>query len=188
MVEKLLRHKLDVVLCVNKPWEDLFRHEFRDMPVKFSVSPEPLGTSGEVLKAKNYITDEFLVAYSDDLTEIDYTKLIEFHDKNEDAIATLALTRKLPLEVGICNVHENRVTGLQEKPVVDLGTWTGTAVYKPKILEYCQPRLDFASDVLPLLIRTGSKVYAYYTDSVWFDIGSWGHYKRACETLRSKTL
>jgi NDP-sugar pyrophosphorylase family protein len=182
MAQKLLKHGLAVVLCINKPWEPLFRHEFRDMPVQFSVSEEPLGTAGEVKNAEKLIHQSFLVAYSDDLTDIDYTKLIAFHNEHKDAFATLALTHSLPLEVGICNVDNDRVVALREKPIIDLGAWTGTAIYEPNILQYCLPHQDFASDIVPKILKE-KKVYAFYTDSVWFDIGSYGHYKRACEMM-----
>jgi NDP-sugar pyrophosphorylase family protein len=196
MAKKLLKHNLKVVLCINKPWESLFEHEFRDLQVKFSVSREPLGTSGEVLNAGNlgFIDDTFLVGYSDDLTEINYSGLVEFHTHTRacGALASLALTHKLPLEVGICDVDKQgkngypRVIALHEKPVVDLGAWTGTAVYEPDILDFCEPNKDFAMHVIPEVLKKNRKVYAYFVDSIWFDIGSYGHYVRACKMLEGR--
>ena len=188
MAKKLLKHKMEVVVCINKAWESLFRHEFRDFPVKFSVSEKPLGTAGEVWNAKHFIHETFLVAYADDLTNIDYAELVAFHRERPDAFATLALTHKLPLDVGICNVDSDRVVALYEKPIIDLKALTGTAVYEPEILEFCKPNRDFALHVIPQILSSEKKVYADFTNSLWMDIGSLSHYKLACELAKKREI
>ncbi|NVM57789.1 MAG: nucleotidyltransferase family protein, partial [Desulfobacterales bacterium] len=184
LVNRLLSQGFeDIVICVNRWAEPLFRHEFRDLPVKFSVTERPLGTAGELLAARDLVDGKFILQYGDDLTRIGYEGLVSFHLKNQ-ADVTLAVTRKVPLEVGVVEVTwEGRITALREKPFLGRHAWAAVSVFEPVVLEYCGVGKDLAKDVVPKMIEDKRRVYAYEIDSIWLDVGSIGHYRLANELV-----
>ena len=187
IIEKLWQegHK-DIVLCINKQVQQQFQHEFRDMDIEFSITDRPMGTAGEVYYAlKKFPTnDDFMVIYADDLTTLDHKKMWETHTHN-NAIATVAVTKNVPLDVGIVKIERDYAVAFKEKPLIkDLGladgyVWVGTAVFDSTIQSLFQPKKDIAKDILPSLITDGLKVGAFISDSLWLDIGTLSHYKRA---------
>ncbi|MHC1635498.1 MAG: nucleotidyltransferase family protein [Candidatus Methanospirareceae archaeon] len=185
IIERLIEFGLEnIVLCINKRFEKQFRHEFRDLKLHFSVTPSPQGTAGEVYAARDLIdTANFMVVYSDDLTEIDYKAFIEFH-KLKQADATLCVTRNVPLEVGVVDIdEEGRVLAFREKPSMNIPVWTGTAIFRREALKYFGEGLDIAKNVFPRMLEDGKRVYAYEIEALWLDIGSISHYKRALEVF-----
>jgi len=189
IVEHLLQQGLeDIVICVNKPYEELWKHEFRDLKVKFSITEKPCGTAGEILAVAHYIKGTFMLVYGDDLSFMDYKRLMRYHRLKKDAIGTLALTKKVPLEVGVALTDGDRIKGFEEKPYLNLTTWTGVACLEQEILSYLSVGADFAKDVFPSILQHGRKLYAYCENVEWLDIGSLMHYKKACEQAQRGEL
>ena len=175
----------EIVLCINKQFQQQFQHEFRDMDIGFSITDRPMGTAGEIYYAlKKYPNDDdFMVIYADDLTALDHKKMWEAHTRN-NAISTIAVTKNVPLDVGIVKTERGYVVDFKEKPLIkDLGledsyVWIGTAIFDPSLQSLFQPKKDIAKDILPSLIKD-AKVHAFISDSLWLDIGTLSHYKRA---------
>ena len=189
IIEHLLEQGFnDIVICINKAYEELWKHEFRDLKLRFSVTEKPCGTAGEILAAAPYINGAFVLVYGDDLSFMNYKKLVKFHQSRKDAIGTLALTKKVPLEVGVVTLDGNLVRELKEKPYLNVNAWTGVACLEPEILNYLSVGADFARDVFPTVIKHGYKLYAYSEDVEWLDIGSITHYRIACQKARTGKL
>ena len=174
----------DIVLCINKQFQQQFQHEFRDVDIEFSITDRPMGTAGEVYYAlKNYPTDkEFMVIYADDLTALDHKKMWEAHTRN-NAVATIAVTKNVPLDVGIVKIERRHVVDFKEKPLIkdlleDSYVWVGTAIFDSTLQSLFQPKKDIARDIFPPLIKD-VKVHAFSSDSLWLDIGTLSHYRRA---------
>ena len=187
IVEKLWKGgNKNIVLCFNRQFRQHFRHEFRDMDIEFSITDRPMGTAGEVYHAlKNFpTTDDFMVVYADDLTALDYNNMLGEHIVN-NAIATIAVTNNVPIDVGIVKTERGHAVDFKEKPLIkDLGledsyVWIGTAIFNSSLQPLFQPGKDIAKGVLSSLITDGSKVGVFVSDSLWLDIGTLSHYKRA---------
>src|SRR2546422_2987634 len=83
----------------------------------YSVEEVPAGTAGSVKLCEHYLDERFLVISGDALTDIDLSKLIDFH-QSSGAAATLALKRVAnPLEFGVVITDEmGRIERFLEKP------------------------------------------------------------------------
>src|SRR5829696_2032234 len=74
--------------------------EYR-VSMTYADEPVPLGTAGSVANARHLLDDQFLVISGDVLTDIDLTKVLQFH-RDHGATATIGLTAvENPLEFGI---------------------------------------------------------------------------------------
>lgn len=175
----------DIVLCINKNDSSSYRHELRDVNLKYSISEEAHGTVGELLCARNFVTGPFVLRYGDDLTETNYLELLRFHVEKK-AIATLVVTTELDLPVGIVDVAEcGKVVGFVEKPKLGRPSWVGIAVFEPRALDFFGDNEDVASDVLPRMLRAGEPVYAFVMHKPWYDVGNIEHWRKADDYFKN---
>jgi len=188
----LRRHGMTEVVVTVQFLASLVRNYFGDgeelgMQLQYATEEEPLGTAGSVKNAEAALSDgTFLVISGDALTDIDLTKLVQFH-REHGALVTVCLTRVPdPLEFGITIVDdEGRVQRFLEKP-----TWgqvfsdtvnTGIYVMEPEIFEYVKAGevVDWSGDVFPRLIEEGRAVYGFVADGYWEDVGTLDSYHKA---------
>jgi mannose-1-phosphate guanylyltransferase/phosphomannomutase len=190
IVQRLVAHGFeDIIICVNQDHVQNFAHEIRDYPAKILIiqNDRPLGSAGEILGAKQDLTETFLLHYSDELTAINLSELVGFH-KIRKGIGTLGVVRNVPLDVGVVELDKNRVVSLVEKPMLNKTAWAGIAVFEPEIFDYIKLGHDFSRDVFPSLLRDKKRLYAYQSDVVWYDMGSLSHYQRVCELAKQGKL
>lgn len=190
IVQRLLSHGFeDIIVCVNQDHVKNFAHETRDYPANIVIiqNDRPLGSAGEILGAKQDLTETFLLHYSDELTAVNLSELVGFH-KIRKGIGTLGVVRNVPLDVGIVELEKNRVVSLVEKPMLDRTAWAGIAVFEPEIFDYIKIGDDFSRNVFPSLLKDKKRLYAYQSGALWLDVGSLSHYKRADELARQGGL
>ncbi len=157
--------------------------------IKYSVESGELGTAGSVKNAQSLIKDDdFLVLMGDQLTTLNYNKIMEFHLKHKDksgALATVALKRIThPLQVGIAHMDRetNKITRFEEKPVLENLGNAAVYAFNKKVWPYIPAKGDFAFDVLPKLTHEG-KLLGYVFDDYWIDMGYVNEYEEINEAI-----
>jgi NDP-sugar pyrophosphorylase family protein len=121
--------------------------------------------------------DELLVYYGDVLFDLDVTGLVARH-RSKSADATLVLSKGYTLPVGTAKVGRGGlVTSVHEKPSLDLSVTTGCMVLGPAAMALAgrfvgRENMDLMTHLLPALLDKGLKVAAYYTDAMWYDVGT----------------
>jgi mannose-1-phosphate guanylyltransferase/phosphomannomutase len=156
------------------------------MDISYAIEDSPLGTAGSVKNAEELLRETFVVISGDSLTDIDISEVVRFH-KEKGGIVTLALKRvDNPLDFGVViTAEDGRIERFLEKP-----TWgqvfsdtinTGIYVCEPEIFDYIPQgkMFDFSSDLFPLLMKKGHKLYGAIVDGYWCDIGNLGSYMQA---------
>jgi mannose-1-phosphate guanylyltransferase/phosphomannomutase len=146
----------------------------------------PLGTAGSVRNARAHLDETFLVISGDVVTDIDLSRVVEFH-RAQRALATIALkSMEDPLEFGIVITRQDgSIERFLEKP-----TWgqvfsdtinTGVYVLEPGIFDHIPEGrpVDFSSEVFPALLAEGIPLYGYVADGYWEDVGTLEAYLRA---------
>ena len=93
-------------------------------------------TGGRLKKIKKYLGDEtFCFTYGDGLSNVNITKLIEFH-KNKKTLGTMTVVQP-PGRFGKISLDSDKVTKFEEKPDGD-GGWIngGFFVLEPAVIDY----------------------------------------------------
>ena len=158
------------------------------------------GTADAVRRThKNMVSvdyDYVLILSGDQLYQMDYSALVDFHVKNggEITIATIPVTAKEAGGFGILKSDENNeITSFIEKPSADLlPDWTsevpedlerqgrnylasmGIYVFSKNVLRRLlteDPGLDFGKEIIPNAIGK-LKMLSYQFDGYWTDIGT----------------
>ncbi len=149
------------------------------------------GTCASVLNAlsKNAFTfdDVLLIYYGDILTNLNLRELVDRH-VNEKAAATLALSPRYQLPVGVAEVVDGQVKAMREKPFIPINVTIGILVLEANQLKHASNAVDIMSDLIPLLISRGEKVAAYVSDCFWYDIGSTEKYEKLSNEVVDKYL
>jgi len=175
-VAHLRAHGIDriVLACGYRP--DAIRAHF-GAELEYVVEPEPLGTGGAIAYAARALTETFVVANGDVLTDLDLTALVRFHC-DRDARMTLALHPvDDPSRYGVVvTAADGAVTAFVEKPARGTAAAStinaGTYVVEPDVLGLIpQGRaVSVEYEVFPLLVGAG--LYARSSAGYWRDIGT----------------
>jgi glucose-1-phosphate adenylyltransferase len=153
------------------------------------VSDWYLGTADAVQQnfrfIKNSAPDLVLILSGDHIYEMNYAEMIEAHLRNQAVLtmATINVTMDEASRFGIVGVDgENRVTSFVEKPAQPPSTLANMGVYLfdldtlscALLADHEKPNSshDFGKDIIPDLIRTGARVFAYPFSDYWMDVGT----------------
>lgn len=146
---------------------------------------------------EKYDYDYVLILSGDQLYNMDFRAMIDFHCENEGdvTIATIPVTAKDATGFGILKSNdENIITSFIEKPDAELlKDWNsevtddmknqgreylasmGIYVFSRKVLKAMfesDPGDDFGKDLIPNAIKEGRKTLSYQYDGYWTDIGT----------------
>jgi NDP-sugar pyrophosphorylase family protein len=151
------------------------------MKIDYAIEKEKLDTAGAIAPFSGKVKETFVVVMGDHLTDIDIADMVKEHRKS-GAAATIALYHaRMPLEYGVADIKDGRVTGFREKPLIEHYYNTAIYVFEPKIFGYIKGKEDFAKDVFPRLLAGGERINAYVFDGIWYDIGRVRDYERLVE-------
>lgn len=155
-----------------------------DIIINYSKEEIPLGTAGP-LKNINNLQGPFLVMNGDILTNLNYQKLIEFHNQS-DAIATIAMHKKtINIDLGVIKLdNESQIMDYREKPTYDFVVSMGIYIFEDRVLDYIDEnkKLDFP-DLVKILLRSGEKIRGFLSDDIWLDIGRHEDYQKAVQVF-----
>lgn len=147
--------------------------------MRYFVEDVPLGTAGSVKNAESFLNETFIVISGDALTDIDISKVINYHNEKE-ALATLVLKEvAIPLEYGVVVTGKDGfITSFLEKPswneVFSDKVNTGIYILEPKIFSFYETnqKFDFSNDLFPILLRNNEAMYGFAFEGFWCDIGN----------------
>ncbi|NYE62811.1 glucose-1-phosphate cytidylyltransferase [Duganella sp. 1224] len=135
-------------------------------------------TGGRLRRVKDYVKDEedFCFTYGDGVSDVDITKVIEFH-RAAGVDATLTATYP-PGRFGALDIQNGRVGSFKEKPKGDGGMINGGFfVLKPKVIDLIAGD-DTTWEREPLeQLSTSGQLAAYQHEGFW----------QPMDTLRDKT-
>jgi mannose-1-phosphate guanylyltransferase len=158
--------------------------------VTLAYEPVLLGSGGTLKANQNFFADskDFLVVYSDNLTDIDYSQLLAKHQTSDSMVTIASYYEHFPEQKGIIE-HNNDgvIIKFIEKPQTHKVTSNfanaGIYVVSKKIFEVLSeleyPILDFGHHVFPELLTRGEIMRIYAMNETLLDIGNHENYTKA---------
>ena len=158
--------------------------------LRYITEPSPMGTGGAYKFASDALRETTIVFNGDILTNLDVSKLIEFH-KSKHATATLAIAAvDDPSRYGVAEIDkQGRILRFIEKPQADeqaklkINTINaGVYILEPSILDIIAKDINrsFEYDVFPDILKRELPFFAYVMkDEYWLDIGTPASYLKA---------
>jgi len=181
----------DVVASIGHLGELIIAYfDARPLPQGLSLTfvreTERLGTAGPLsLVAKP--GESLLVVNGDVLTELRFDDVVATHERDRPAMTVAVNRRGLPIEFGVVESVDGRVSSIREKPVIEHDCCMGVNVYGPDAIAIASRggAVDFP-DVVDELIRRSLPVRTHRFDGFWCDIGRHEDMMRANEEFGTR--
>jgi glucose-1-phosphate cytidylyltransferase len=135
---KYYLHRSSVTIDLKNNNMEVHRNQTEPWRVALIDTGQDTMTGGRIKRVREFVGDDtFFLTYGDGVSDIDITKLLEFH-KNSGAYATLTAVQP-PGRFGAFNLHHNNdmISSFKEKPQGD-SAWIngGYFVLEPEIFDY----------------------------------------------------
>jgi glucose-1-phosphate adenylyltransferase len=199
LITQYLPHSLNEHIGVGRAW-DLDRSFTGGLrllqPYKDRIQTDWYnGTADAVLQNMAFIKEKYpdliLILAGDHVYQMNYAPMLAFHaERNADlTIATLRVPTDQVSRFGILTVNEEqRAVQFVEKPEHSDSNLASMGIYifKRELLEEClladhknsHSSHDFGKDIIPHLVASGARVFAYPHSGYWMDVGTlegyWG--------------
>ena len=150
--------------------------------VKLYISKEekPLGTVGPITLLKKYLDEPFILMNGDILTTADFSKLYNFALKMESLLTVAIKKIIMPFAFGNIYYKDNYVTGIEEKPDLEVEILSGIYVMHPAIFELIPNDQYYGIDhLIKRMLKDKIPVTKYHLTELWLDIGQLPDYERA---------
>ncbi len=166
----------------------------KNLKIHSVFEPELLGSAGTLRENGNFFqkAENFLVSYADNLTNINYSALLDLH-KQKGGLATIAVYKEgQPQTKGVVEFDgDNKINKFIEKPKDYIGSAhanAGVYIFNANIFSYLNEQkenpLDFGHHLFPLLLKTGQNLFAYKMNEFLLDIGNMESYAKAQELIK----
>lgn len=165
---------------------EMIRHHIGDgsrwgVSVQYVEEKEPLGTGGALgLLPRESIHEPMFLMNGDLLTNLDFNKLLDFHDSH-DGIATMCVREhEHRVPYGVVDGDGLRIITMVEKPVYRYFINAGIYVLSPALVSSVArgQRIDMPT-LLQQQIEQGQSVNMFPVHEYWLDIGRIEDLKRA---------
>ncbi len=140
--------------------------------ISYCIETSPLGTGGAIKEASKGIKETFIAINGDNLSDADWTKILDFHNKNNGKI-TLGL---FPVEdvtkFGIAKLDGDKLIKFIEKPKKEEAPSNlnnaGLYVFEPEALDILpEGKSSIERDCFEKLAEKG-EIYAIKHNGQWF--------------------
>lgn len=129
-------------------------------------------TAGRIKRVSSFLEEDFFLSYSDNISDVDLSKLYAFH-KNNTACCTLTVINP-KLNYGVVITENSIVTGFVEKPVLeDIRINAGYFVCEKQIIELIENDASvFEVDVMDKLVAQ-KQLNAYKHPGFWRSVDTY---------------
>lgn len=174
----------NIILCVNYKShiiEQYFGNGAKyGLNIQYIKEEKRMGTAGALSLIPD-LKNDFIVMNGDILTDIDFTKMLDFHKKHASD-ATMGIREySTQIPYGVVNTKNSQIISIEEKPTLSFNVSAGIYVLNSKVLQLI-PENEFFD--MPTLFETSLSKENYNTLSYlikdyWIDIGRKEEYDRA---------
>ncbi len=145
----------DFIFCLGYRKEKImeyFRKE-KNVNIDFQDTGVDSNKAERISQIKKLIAgDDFFVTYGDDLSDLDFTRLLEFHKKNKKIVTLTAVNLESPFGILEFN-RKKEVIGFREKPMLEHFMNGGFYIFNRKIFDYMKKGYDLEKETFENLAR-----------------------------------
>ncbi len=134
---------------------------------------------------ERYNPEYTLVLGGDHIYKMDYSKMLDFHKKNnaDCTIAALKVPMSEASRFGILNTEpDGKIYEFEEKPKQPKSDQASMGIYifnTKELIDYLKrdeadpnSSKDFGKNILPTMLADGKRMFSYQFDGYWMDVGT----------------
>lgn len=156
--------------------------------IRYVHEDQRLGTAGALGLLPERPVTTFFVMNGDLLTQVDFEKLLSFHEEHS-AVATMGVREyDVQIPYGVVDIDDNsRITCLREKPVHTVFVNAGIYAVEPQALDLISANeyLDMPT-LFERLMDKGEGTVAFPIHEYWLDIGQRQDFDRANDEFHGR--
>ncbi len=158
----------------------LKKEKFSSLNIEFVRENKRLGTAGSIGMINHKIEKPILVCNSDILTNVQYNKILESHERNSADITCVIRPYQLAVPYGVVSINDNYITSIIEKPKYDFLVNAGIYVLSADICKLIKKDeyLDMP-DFIRYCNKNGKAINPFLLHEYWIDIGHPEDYQKA---------
>lgn len=153
--------------------------------IEYIHEEKRMGTAGALSLMGDKLDDAFFVMNGDLLTNINFEHMMEYH-KAKNSEATMGI-REYDFQVpyGVINIEDDKITGVEEKPVHSFYVSGGIYILNTGVLKYIPDNEYFDMPTLfEKMIGSEHKCLSFPIWEYWLDIGRIEEYEKANNEYR----
>ena len=152
-----------------------------DISINYLIEDKELGTAGSLsLLPKNIGKEPILIMNGDVITELDYSKLLEFHKENKSLATVCVKNHEINVPFGVVEINKKLIKSFREKPTLNFLVNAGVYIIEPKALKFLEKNIYLdMPEFLERIIENGFEVSAFPIHEYWIDIGKKESLKQA---------
>lgn len=158
----------------------LKQDKFSELQINFLRENKRLGTAGAIGFIAKNIEHSILVCNADVLTNVNYNRIVEYHEIHNADITCVVRPFQFTVPYGVVNIDKNHVKSIEEKPKYDLLVNAGIYVLNQNVCKKIKENeyLDMP-DLIKTCIHDKMNVIPFLLHEYWIDVGRPEDYLRA---------
>lgn len=174
-----------VLMAVNYRREMIEEH-FRDgsgfgVDIEYVRETAPLGSAGALQLVRGQLDRPFVVLNADLLTNVNLGSLLRFHREEANVITVGVRQYVVEVPYGVVDLDQTRVTGLREKPSIELMVNAGIYAVSPEAMTLLPEGVEHVNmtDLIDGALAAEQRVGSFPVLEYWLDVGQLADYERA---------
>ena len=152
-----------------------------DIEIEYLNEEMPLGTAGAISLLEERPKLPVIVTNADIISDISYSRLLEYHNKHKDSCATMGIRLyETQHPFGVVKTKGAEIIGFEEKPILRTYVNAGVYVLEPKALDFLEKNqycdMPYLFDRLQ---EEKLRTIVYPIHESWNDIGRIEEYTNA---------
>lgn len=183
-IRRLKKNNLkDIVLSVGYKANLIKKHfgNGKKLGVNISYVQETkrLGTAGSLYLVNKHFKpkEPLLVMNGDILTKLDFRKMMAYHKRNKAVLTVGSIPKRFTVKYGTIQTKKNKITGLKEKPIIEMNISAGIYIISPDLLKLIPYRFFDMPSLIEKAVKKRKKVLAYTINELWMAIDRLVDYK-----------
>jgi NDP-sugar pyrophosphorylase family protein len=156
------------------------------LSVKYVDEEKPLGTAGPLSLMRDCFDDgeDLILMNGDIFTQLDFSKMINFHRKGKYCITIGYRTYEHKLPFGVLELEGDKLCGIVEKPCTTFNVSAGIYVLDASVIEFVPDNTFFTMpDLTNKLLEKKHNIGAYRIEEYWLGIENINHFNEAIREL-----
>ena len=157
--------------------------------INYIEEKEPLGTAGSIRLLEKRFISPVIVTNCDILIDIDYGKVLEYHQKSENTLTVVSALKNIMIPYGVLHSQASgSIVSIEEKPQISYFINTGMYILSPEYLDRIPSNKFYhMTDLMDRLISENMRVGMYpVSDNSFLDMGEFEEMKRMEERINDE--
>jgi len=149
--------------------------------IHYCQETEPLGTAGALNQLESEFKEDFLALSGDIMMDFDIQRFIDWHNQKKPACGSIVVhPNDHPFDSDLVEVNSSgEIVSLLKRPhppeiIFRNLSIASVFIFSPEIFKYIPAggKCDIEKDALPIVLKSGDKMYGYNTPEYLKDMGS----------------